>query len=158
MIEKLRENIKKFNQNALEEYKFTVKNQIFKEDDNLFSRFQKIWEEIVQNTLEFDRKFKLIQELENITVKDVISTFDNIFIYYPKKLSLQFFSGNSTMNNSQLHSTGDYYLNKTIKYKVFNDTNYFRKIKANLLGIYNKTTVQNNIVFRKNVKINRRFK
>jgi secreted Zn-dependent insulinase-like peptidase len=139
VILNLRKTLEKFNNYALDEYKFTLKNQISKPDVNLNERFSTIWSEIAENTLEFDRKFKLINELNSITIQDVLNAFDKIFFLNPRKLSIQIYSGKSTLENKK--TTGEYYLNKTIKYKVMNDLKYFRTHNYSIVSLYKPSRV-----------------
>ena len=151
IIKDIKKKIDKFSPYTLNEYKYRVRNQLSKPDDNMISRFSNCWTEILENTLEFDRKFKLMKELDNISIDDIKNALDSIFFTNPKKLSIQIFSGNSTINETQ--SSGNYFLNQTKKYKVFNNMNYFRNNNGSLLSIYNK-----NLMKSRKTKIIRRFK
>ena len=151
IIKDFKKKIDKFSPYTLNEYKYRVRNQLSKPDDNMISRFSNCWTEILENTLEFDRKFKLMKELDNISIDDIKNALDSIFFTNPKKLSIQIFSGNSTINETQ--SSGNYFLNQTKKYKVFNNMNYFRNNNGSLLSIYNK-----NLMKSRKTKIIRRFK
>jgi secreted Zn-dependent insulinase-like peptidase len=140
VILNLRKALEKFNNYALDDYKYTLKNQIIKPDVNLNERFSIIWSEIAENTLEFDRKFKLINELNSITVQDVLNAFDKIFFLNPRKLSIQIYSGKSTLPSQK--TTGEYYLNKTMKYKIINDFNYFRTHNSSTMSLYKPSPVR----------------
>ena len=49
-----------------------------------------------------------MKELDNISIDDIKNALDSIFFTNPKKLSIQIFSGNSTINETQ--SSGNYFL------------------------------------------------
>jgi len=135
VILKLKENLIKFNENAMEEYKFTIRNQILKNDENLRNRFERVFEEITSNSIEFDRKLKLLNALDVITAEDIKTMFIKTFFDNPKKISLQIFSGNSTLNNNVSHEL--YGLNNKIMSSIIYDFNTHPG--TYLLPFYNRT-------------------
>ena len=76
-------------QNHVEEYKKSINMMLFKPEDNLKERSSLYWNEIHENSFFFDRKFKLSEQLKNITVYDIKKAYRDIFINNPQKLSIQ---------------------------------------------------------------------
>ena len=101
----------------MNDYKMSLMNQIIKSDDNLSERFNRIWIEILNNSLEFDRKVKLLSELKSIRLNDLKQSFEQIFYKSPKKLSLQMYSGRHSIS-SELFKNQKYHLNNNIITKV----------------------------------------
>lgn len=120
VISSLREKITALSQDKLNEIKTSISNELHSKDTNLKYRTTKVWNEIVMNSLDFDRKDKLLEEIVVISKKDLIDSYDNIFIDKPKKLSIQIYSGNSQLDNSTEEL---YYLNSNIVVKVSSDVN-----------------------------------
>ena len=144
IVEMLKEKVKNLKGSTLRGYILSIRNQIVKDDENLGERFGKIWGEIVENTLEFDRKSKLLEELEKIKIGDLREVFENIFYSNPRKLSLQMYSGNYSIPLN-FYNDQTYFLNKKIKSKVLKSINAFDKFKLisskqslNMTQIYRK--------------------
>ena len=76
----------------LDGYKNTLITQINKKDENLMGRTNRLWKEIVLNSLDFDRKAKLLEAIEKITLSDINDLFKDVFIKNPKFLSIQVIS------------------------------------------------------------------
>ena len=89
-------------------------------DANLKERTSKIWNEIFLNSLDFNRKDKLTNEIVKINRKDILEAYDTIFIDKPQKLSIQIYSGDSKLpkNTEEL-----YYLNSNIIVTITSDVN-----------------------------------
>lgn len=92
VTDSLRSNIMKLKEDTLSEYKLSIINLIFKSDNNIAERATLIWNEIIEETYDFDRKSKLNKELAGITIKDVLELFENSFFANPHKLSIQVIS------------------------------------------------------------------
>jgi secreted Zn-dependent insulinase-like peptidase len=118
----------------LEDYKYNVKSQLTKPDENLRARFNRVFEEISSGTLEFDRRQKLINAIDTISPDEIKSAFNRIFFENPQKLSFQLFNNNSTIITNS--TTEDYSLNNKTKSKVILQIN---PLNSELLPIYNKT-------------------
>lgn len=119
ILASLRDKINSLPENKLNEIITSIENELHKKDTNLKERTKKVWNEIVQNTLDFDRKEQLLKYLTKITKKDILDFFDNIFIDRPHKLSIQIYSGESKSLNSEGEEI--YYLNANLKYMITSD-------------------------------------
>jgi len=109
-VKQILDNLK---ESKLEELKTSIKNELLKKDTNLNERTDRVWGEILDNTLEFDRKKKLLAEVDGITKKDLINLFQKTFIDFPNKLSLQIYAGNQ-INTNSIEMTEKYGLNDRI--------------------------------------------
>jgi hypothetical protein len=88
-ISLLTDKMKNLTQTNVDEYKRSIEMMLFKPEDNLKERSDLYWNEIKENSFFFDRKFKLKDELKQISVIDVKNAYKSIFIKNPKKLSIQ---------------------------------------------------------------------
>lgn len=110
----------------LKTFKKTIKGQLLKRDINISERTQKVWNEIIENTLDFDRVNKLIHEIDNITKQDLVSFFQKTFIDSPNKLSIQIYAGKEIQTNATV-SIQKYGLNDKINTTVTTDLNVLRQ-------------------------------
>ncbi len=76
---------------ALKGYKKTLINQLKHKEETLLQRSNRIWREILLGNNDFNRKSKLIKEIEKIKISDINLLFNKIFIQSPSKLSVQVF-------------------------------------------------------------------
>lgn len=88
-ISLLTDKMKNLTQGNVDEYKRSIEMMLFKPEDNLKERSDSCWNEIKENSFFFDRKFKLKDELKQISVVDIKNAYQSIFINNPKKLSIQ---------------------------------------------------------------------
>jgi len=89
ILNKLFEKLDSLDSNKFDRYKEIIKSELFNEDSNLDERSSRAWNEIFENSLHFEYKEYLTQELKKITVKDLIEFFKTVFISQPRKLSIQ---------------------------------------------------------------------
>jgi secreted Zn-dependent insulinase-like peptidase len=126
ILARLRDKIIALPENKFKEIITSIKNELAKRDTNLKERTKKIWQEILYNSLDFNRKDKLLIEVQKINKKDILDTFDSIFIDKPEKLSIQIYSGKSENLNSEGEEI--YYLNANLKYTVTSDIKILNNI------------------------------
>ena len=111
--------------NDLDDYKLNkvkdnIRTELLKDYTNLSSKSDEIWNEIINNTFNFNRRKLLLNQIDYVTINDIKKEFDVIFFKNPNKLSIQIYSGESKVNIPTLLSTYDkaYYLNKSIPVEV----------------------------------------
>jgi secreted Zn-dependent insulinase-like peptidase len=126
VIELLKEKVENLTENLLADYKTSLRNQILKPDDNLAQRFAKIWTEISSNNFEFDRKIRLLDEIDKVSVGDLKASFSQIFYKSPRKLSIQVYAGSYKIPD-ELQKDEPYTLNKQILAKVLKNVNALHK-------------------------------
>jgi insulysin len=131
ILYRLREKITSLPDNKFKEVINSIKNELFKKDTNLRERSRRIWMEIFQNSLDFTRKDKLIENISKITKSDILETFDDIFIDKPQKLSIQLYAPGEKIEEE---SEEVYYLNANLHYKVTGNVNILDSLKS---GNYN---------------------
>jgi len=89
IINKLFERLDTLETKKFDRYKEIILNELKNDDSNLNERSSRAWNEIYENSLQFDYKQHLLDELEQITIKDLVEFFKTIFISQPRKLSIQ---------------------------------------------------------------------
>lgn len=89
IINKLFERLDTLDSKKFDRYKEIILNELKNDDSNLNERSSRAWNEIYENTLQFEYKEYLVDELEKITIKDLIEFFKTVFISQPRKLSIQ---------------------------------------------------------------------
>ena len=89
VIKLVRDQLKGLSAKKLKEYKANLEDNILKKDTNLSERAGKVWDEIRQNTLDFNYYTSLKAELDKVQLQDLMDFFDNTFITNPQKLSIQ---------------------------------------------------------------------
>ena len=89
ILNKLFERIDTLDSKKFLRYKEFILNELKNEDSNLSERSTRAWSEIYENTLQFEYKENLIDQIDKINIKDLTDFFKTIFISQPKKLSIQ---------------------------------------------------------------------
>jgi len=92
VLKLVRNKLEELEEDQLNDYKETLIAELNKRNNNLKERSEIVWKEIYENSLDFNRKYKLIEELKNITIEDLIQHFVDTFYTNPKKLSVQVYS------------------------------------------------------------------
>lgn len=87
-----RNRLVEMEEDQLNEYKETLLAELNKKENNLKERSGLVWKEIYENSLDFNRKYKLIDDLKYITRDDLIESFDSTFYRNVNKLSIQIYS------------------------------------------------------------------
>jgi secreted Zn-dependent insulinase-like peptidase len=101
----------------LNDYKDTLIAELNKKNNNLKERSEVVWKEIYENSLDFNRRYKLIEELKSITIEDLIQHFVETFYTNVRKMSIQVYSqfkfDEALMSNKPIQEI--YYLNQDVK-------------------------------------------
>ena len=78
-----------FDETKLSEYKNSIIYELKKQDTNLKERSDYIWKEIFVDSLVFNRKDLLLEEINKISLEDVKDMFYDVFYKQPHKISIQ---------------------------------------------------------------------
>ena len=128
----VKDKIDNLTEDKLDELKKSIKNELLKKDTNLSERTERVWGEILDNSLEFERKAKLLTAIDGISKKDLINLFQKTFFDNPNKLSLQIYAGGE-IDMKSLEIAEKYGLNerfktmKTPNIKVLSETPFVFK-------------------------------
>jgi secreted Zn-dependent insulinase-like peptidase len=125
VINKLSEKVNSLEEGKLKEMINSIKSELQKRDTNLKERTFRVWNEVLHNSQDFNRKENLEKEISKITKKDIVDTFNSVFIDEPQKLSIQIYSGNSEITEREEL----YYLNSNIKYYVTSNINVLNDLQ-----------------------------
>lgn len=85
----MRAKIENLEEARLNDYKVTILDELKKQETNLKERSDKLWKEIIEGGLDFERTDKLIEALKYITKNDLFNFFESVFYTKVKKLSIQ---------------------------------------------------------------------
>jgi secreted Zn-dependent insulinase-like peptidase len=124
IINDLIERIESMEAKELEKFREYIRGELNLEDSNLNERTSRAWNELYENTFEFNYKESLLKELNKITKNDLIEFTRLIFISQPKKLSVQLYGNqNDLLLNTQNIAEENYGILNS-KYKVLVQTGY----------------------------------
>lgn len=129
VLSNLRDKISSIRDDKFKEVKTSIINELHKRDTNLKERSKRIWLEVFQNSLDFNRKERLLEEVNKISKKDILDAFDLIFIDRPQKLSIQIYSGNSKVKRDGRNEV--YFLNSNWMVNVTSDVNILNYLQKN---------------------------
>jgi len=123
VIELVKKRLDSLESDQFNEFKENLAVQLMKSSNNLKESSDHVWEEILNGSFEFNRRYDLFDELKNIKKDDVIRLFHEVFYQNVRKLSIQIFSHNNLEDAVRLinRSEENYNLNQLIKSKVTND-------------------------------------
>lgn len=117
VLKLVRTKLEELEEDQLNEYKDTLIAELNKKNNNLKERSELVWKEIYENSLDFNRRYKLIEELKNITIEDLIQHFVETFYTNVRKMSIQVYSQfkfeEALMSTRPLEEP--YYLNQDLK-------------------------------------------
>lgn len=124
VIWKLKEKIEMLNIDQFNQLKTNIMQLLKKREISLNEQADKIWKEIVNESYVFNRKKKLSEGMDKVTLNGLIAEFDRVFITQPEKISVQLYSKSHSLTNN---TEEVYYLNIEKKSRVTSDLNILNK-------------------------------
>lgn len=106
------------------EVKGVIRSEIKRKNVSLLQKSEEVWNEIYENTKDFRRNAQLLSELDSITIQEIKSFYNLVFISEPKKLSIQLFAANSEYSPTY-DKVEYYYLNSNLSVDVTEDLDFF---------------------------------
>jgi secreted Zn-dependent insulinase-like peptidase len=117
VLKLVRTKLEELEEDQLNDYKDTLIAELNKKNNNLKERSEVVWKEIYENSLDFNRRYKLIEELKSITIEDLIQHFVETFYTNVRKMSIQVYSqfkfDEALMSTKPIQEI--YYLNQDVK-------------------------------------------
>jgi len=120
--------LNKLDDDVVSESKENLAMLLIRPNINLKESSEQVWQEIINGSHEFNRKFELFDELKNIQKEDMIKFFRHVFYENVHKLSIQLFSQNNVEDAVKLilEKQENYKLNSSIKSKITNNLKIFK--------------------------------
>lgn len=107
------------------DYKNSYRLELLKKDNSLIERSEKVWSDIMNNSIQFDTEKDIRNLLKSLKLIDLKKFFDEKFIEKPSKISLYLY--NQHVIEKIRNKNTYYYLNSKIQVVTTQDIHFFDK-------------------------------
>ncbi len=94
--------LKALKQNELERYKSAVISKLLKQDNTLYSRSNRYWQDIDRENYEFDTNEDLAKAVENLNLDELVTTFEELTNDKGRSLVVYTFKDQDKLNYKEL--------------------------------------------------------
>jgi secreted Zn-dependent insulinase-like peptidase len=126
------DRIERLDDVKFKKYINVLRNKFDTPISNLIEKSLLAWREIYENTLNFEFRASVIEELGNLNHSDLQEFFNKNFIGQPKKLSVRFYAIKNkkyfNLNKSKEESYGT--LNNKLRSYIYDSNDFLSKAKS----------------------------
>lgn len=130
VFQKVLDKLRTLEDEKLDFYKTELTKEIKNPDSGLKQRSNRVWFEVYEDTMDFQIKESMLNEIDHITLPDMIEFFKCTFIGQPKKLSIQINQSSNTNEITNITDESYGILNNELKSYIYNTTDFLQEAKT----------------------------